>query len=113
MSRVREFLARFQRSTEVETLEEEPKLTHDRISEVSDRQMVTVKGTIGRFEVRTSSKSRWLEAVLDDGSGDVTLVWMGRDGIPGVVTGRRLRARGRISDKDGLRRIFNPDYTLL
>ena len=43
----------------------------------------------------------------------MTLIWMGRREIPGVVAGREMLVEGRISVADGLRRIYNPRYELL
>ena len=54
-----------------------------------------------------------MEAVLDDGSGRVTLVWLGRREIRAVERGRRIRALGRLADWKGRRVIYNPAYELL
>ena len=53
-----------------------------------------------------------LEAELFDGSGSVTLVWLGRRRIPGIEPGRTLTARGRFAAFDGKRVIYNPWYEL-
>jgi hypothetical protein len=53
-----------------------------------------------------------LEAELFDGSGSVTLVWLGRRRIPGIEPGRTLTARGRFADVEGKRVIYNPRYEL-
>ena len=52
------------------------------------------------------------DAELYDGSGSVHLVWLGRSRIPGIEPGRPLVARGRISEHDGIKVIFNPWYEL-
>ncbi|MGB9378436.1 MAG: OB-fold nucleic acid binding domain-containing protein [Mycobacteriales bacterium] len=63
-----------------------------------------------RFTPRTNLPT--LEAELYDGTGSVTLIWLGRRRIPGIEPGRTVVVRGRISDQ-GLRRvIFNPWYEL-
>lgn len=54
-----------------------------------------------------------LEAALDDGSGRVVLVWLGRSSIRAVEPGRRLRVQGRLAEWKGQRVIYNPDYQLL
>ena len=48
-----------------------------------------------------------------DGSGEVTLVWLGRKKIPGIETGRTVKATGRISCKQGRKVMYNPAYELL
>jgi RecJ-like exonuclease len=53
-----------------------------------------------------------LEAELFDGSGSVTLVWLGRRRIPGIEPGRTVTARGRIAAFDGKRVLYNPWYEL-
>jgi hypothetical protein len=53
-----------------------------------------------------------VDAELFDGSGSVHLVWLGRSRIPGIEPGRALVARGRVSEHDGVKVIFNPWYEL-
>ena len=54
-----------------------------------------------------------LEVELRDGSGGVTLVWLGRRQIPGIDAGRTLKVQGRISCHEGRRLVYNPRYELL
>jgi hypothetical protein len=42
----------------------------------------------------------------------VTLIWLGRRKIEGVVAGRQLKAYGRIGMRSGNRIIYNPRYEL-
>lgn len=85
------------------------------IAACADRSRVRVRGTLSKLRVRSrgATTTPWLEALLSDGSGEVTLVWMGRREIPGIHDGRRIEVDGRISTADGKRRIYNPVYTLL
>jgi hypothetical protein len=53
-----------------------------------------------------------LEAELFDGTGTVTLVWLGRRRIPGIEPGRSLSAEGRVALRDDRKLIYNPRYTL-
>jgi hypothetical protein len=53
-----------------------------------------------------------MEADLWDGTGSVTLVWLGRRDIPGIAPGRRIVVRGRLSTIKGEPTIFNPQYEL-
>ncbi len=85
----------------------------DAIDGCVDRSRVTVRGTIDVLTVRPRQDTPWLEAELSDGTGRVTLIWMGRHEIPGIEAGRELVARGRISVADGVRRLYNPAYELL
>src|SRR2546430_2460278 len=78
-----------------------------------DRSPVSVFGTIRSVPIRPRAGTPALEAELFDGSGVVTLVWLGRRTIRGIEPGRRLRAIGRITSADGRRLIYNPRYELV
>lgn len=85
----------------------------DPIDCCADRSRVTLRGTIDILTIRPRQDTPWLEAELSDGTGRVTLIWMGRHQIPGIEAGRELVVRGRISVADGVRRLYNPAYELL
>lgn len=73
---------------------------------------VTVFGRIKAVAYMPSQTVPTLRAELVDGTGSVTLVWLGRRRIPGIEPGRSLKAFGRLSEtKDGLI-MFNPRYEL-
>lgn len=76
------------------------------------REPVQVAGTVRSVMIRPRGGVPTLEAELYDGTGSVTLVWLGRRRITGIDTGRSLVVRGRMTDTDGQRLIFNPDYEL-
>lgn len=77
-----------------------------------NRQRVTVAGTLRSVTLRPLAGVPALEAELYDGSGTVTLTWLGRRRIGGVEPGRRLVVQGRISFSEGRRAMFNPAYEL-
>ncbi len=85
----------------------------DTIGAAQDRTFVNIRGTIQQLALRPRAATPWLEAELSDGTGRVTLVWMGRGAIPGIEVGRTLRVRGRLSAADGVLRLYNPHYELL
>ncbi|MDN5571280.1 MAG: OB-fold nucleic acid binding domain-containing protein [Propionibacteriaceae bacterium] len=85
----------------------------DAVGDVADRSVVTLRGTIDVIALRPRRTRPWLEAELTDGTGRVTLIWMGRHDIPGIEAGRDLLVEGRMSVSDGVRRIYNPRYKLL
>jgi RecG-like helicase len=78
-----------------------------------DHEAACVAGTIRSVTVRTRSGAPSLEVEVYDGSGCVTLVFLGRRQIPGLDAGRSLKATGRISRDDRRATIFNPRYELL
>ncbi len=77
-----------------------------------EREVVAVAGTLRAVTLRPQSTSQTMEAELWDGTGRVTLVWLGRREIPGIEPGRRLVVRGRLATVRGERTIFNPSYEL-
>jgi len=78
-----------------------------------DRQVVRLTGTVATVTLSPRAGQPALEVELRDGSGAVTLVWLGRRQIPGVEPGRALKVEGRVSCHDGRRLIYNPHYELL
>lgn len=77
-----------------------------------DRERCTLKGTLRHVTLRPHGGVVALEAELYDGSGTVTLVWLGRRQIAGITAGRTLTVHGRLSCSDGRRTLFNPHYEL-
>ncbi|MDR0989789.1 MAG: OB-fold nucleic acid binding domain-containing protein [Propionibacteriaceae bacterium] len=82
------------------------------IASVQARRRLDSRGQISATQVVAHPSGPWFEATLTDGSGAVTLVWMGRADVPGVTPGRHLRVRGRLAPDRGRLVVFNPDYTL-
>lgn len=85
----------------------------DSVGSCVDRQRVRLHGTITSVTLTPRQGYPWLQVVLDDGSGEVTLVWMGRHKIPGVAAGTQMVVEGRVACADGSRLIFNPKYELI
>ena len=73
---------------------------------------VQVAGTLRSVTLRPRAGAPTLEAELYDGTGSVTLVWLGRRKIGGIECGRHLVARGRLTGLDGKPTIYNAAYEL-
>lgn len=74
-----------------------------------------VYGTVRSLTIRPGGSTPVMEAELWDGAGAMTLLWLGRDSIPGVTLGRAMMAVGRVargSVRDSLV-MYNPRYQLL
>jgi amino acid transporter len=82
------------------------------ISQCQDREVATVAGTLRAVTAKPRGISPSVQADLWDGSGNLTLVWLGRRDIPGIEPGRKLVAKGRIAAVRGQPTIYNPDYEL-
>ncbi|MBF4766093.1 OB-fold nucleic acid binding domain-containing protein [Nocardioides islandensis] len=82
------------------------------IAEAPDRTRVHLSGTLRTVTLRPRGGVPALEAELFDGSGAITLVWLGRRQINGIGPGRQLEVQGRIGVQDGVRVMYNPRYEL-
>ncbi len=75
-------------------------------------ERTTVAGTVRSLMLRPRGGVPALEAELYDGSGSLTLVFLGRRKIQGIDCGRRMTATGRVTLISGRPVIFNPSYEL-
>ena len=82
------------------------------ISQTKHREVVDVTGTLRTVTLRPRGPSLTMEADLWDGTGNITLVWLGRRDIPGIEPGRRILVHGRLATIKGEPTIFNPQYEL-
>jgi hypothetical protein len=82
------------------------------IADAPDREMVTVQGTLRTLTLRPRGGVPALEAELYDGTGSITVLWLGRRRIAGIFPGRSIRVTGRIGVQHGERVMFNPRYDL-
>jgi RecG-like helicase len=82
------------------------------ISDATPRSLVKVAGLVEGLRVRPREGVPAIEAVISDGSGSVTAVWLGRRTIPGLTLGRRLILEGRLGGDPKQLQIMNPSYEL-
>jgi hypothetical protein len=82
------------------------------IARCTERETVCVLGTLRTVTFRPRAGVPALQAELWDGTGSVTVVWLGRRSIPGITPGRGVKVRGRITALRGQRVIYNPIYEL-
>ena len=75
-------------------------------------ERVRVCGTVRSLSLRPRSTAPALEAEIYDGTGHLTVVWLGRRRIPGVDVGTTMVVEGRLTCPNGEMRIYNPDYVL-
>ena len=84
-----------------------------RIADAPDREVVRLRGTLRTVTLRPRGGVPALEAELFDGSGALTIIWLGRRRIVGIDPGVSISVEGRIGVHDGQRVLFNPRYELL
>jgi RecG-like helicase len=82
------------------------------VNECTRGEPVRVAGTLRSVTLRPRAGAPTLEAELYDGTGHVTLIWLGRRRIGGIECGRRLVAHGRLTEHDGRPTIYNAAYEL-
>jgi hypothetical protein len=82
------------------------------VSDLPARQQVVVAGTLRTVTLRPRAGVPALVAELYDGSGTVSIVWLGRRQIPGIEPGRSIVCCGRVTLDNEQPVIFNPRYEL-
>lgn len=84
------------------------------IAESQWRARARIEGRITRLRVQPWAHGvATLECVLTDETGSLSIVFLGRRKVEGVVLGRRLVAEGMVGQRRGELLILNPAYTLL
>lgn len=77
------------------------------------RERARVGGEVRIMRIQPRSGVPAVEAVISDGSGELTVIFSGRRIIPGIEHGRCLAVEG-VAYRDGDRTVMlNPRYTLL
>lgn len=72
----------------------------------------TVQGRLRSVTLRPVGRAPAVEAELYDGTGRLTLLFLGRRRIPGITPGRSIVVHGRAIVRDGERTMVNPRYEL-
>ena len=73
---------------------------------------VTIRGMVRAVTLRPRSTVPALEIELYDGSGSISVVWLGRRRIPGIEPGRTMVVTGRLTCNTANPTIYNPRYEL-
>jgi hypothetical protein len=81
-----------------------------RVNECTTRSRVKVAGVVRRITIRPVEGFEALEAVLWDGTGEVSAVWLGRRSIPGLALGSRVVIDGVLGKERERPRIVNPTF---
>ena len=82
------------------------------ICECQHGEKVAITGTVRTMTIRPTSSIPALEIELYDGSGSVSVVWLGRRRIPGIETGRHMIVTGRLTCNPQESVMYNPRYEL-
>ena len=82
------------------------------ISEARARVRGRFEGEIRRVRIQPLAAVPTLVVMLEDGTGRVSALFMGRRGIAGVECGRRLAIEGTPVDGERGLTLYNPAYEL-
>ena len=82
------------------------------IADAPTRVQVVVGGVLRTVTLRPRGGVPALEADLDDGTGVLTIVWLGRRRITGIEPGRSVTVTGCIGTQSGSPLMYNPRYEL-
>ena len=84
------------------------------IGQVAWRERVKVAGRVKAMRIQPwSEKIQSLELTLVDGTGGITVVFLGRRSIGGVRLGARLVVEGTAAETRHQLALLNPSYQLL
>jgi RecG-like helicase len=84
------------------------------IAQVEWRERVKVAGRVKALRVQPwSEKIQSLELTLVDGTGGITVVFLGRRQIGGIRLGARLVVEGTVAETRNQLALLNPAYQLL
>lgn len=81
-----------------------------RIASCPSREHVRIAGLVSRLRLRPTEGAVSLEAVVSDGTGEVTAAWMGRSSIKGLSLGSRIVLEGVLAPDRGSLRMVNPQF---
>jgi hypothetical protein len=82
------------------------------IAQARARVRARFEGEIRRIRIQPLAAVPTLEVLLDDGSGRLSALFMGRRGIAGIECGRRLAIEGTPVAGDRGLTLYNPAYEL-
>lgn len=84
-----------------------------RCADLAARHRAVLHGAVsGVRQWRTPARWPVTDAVLDDGTGNIVVRWIGQSTVPGVEPGAALAVEGTVADVRGVLVIVNPLYEL-
>ncbi len=81
-----------------------------RIADARSQDRVAVTGTIRATQTITVGTSPAYRCVLDDGTGELDLLFLGRGTVAGLAAGTRCSVQGTATARQGRLAVWNPRY---
>jgi hypothetical protein len=82
------------------------------IADLQPRTVARVEGRIVAIQIEPAGAAPTLIAHVEDATGRLDAVFMGRRGIDGIEPGCVLALEGRVCVAQGRSRMYNPRYEL-
>jgi amino acid transporter len=83
------------------------------IGSLTEPGRATIEGRVRIVEIRPVERNSVLVCEISDATGDLTAMFYGREHIPGLMCGSRVRLKGTVGFKDGHPVMVNPKYELI
>jgi amino acid transporter len=83
------------------------------IGSLTEPGRAIVEGRVRIVEIRPVERNSVLVCEISDSTGDLTAMFYGREHIPGLMCGSRVRLKGTVGFKDGHPVMVNPKYELM
>ena len=80
------------------------------IGDAEPRSVARIAGVVQALRVRPREGVQAIEAIITDGSGTVTAVWLGRRSVPGLSLGSKLILEGRLGGDRARLHVMNPQF---
>lgn len=80
------------------------------IARAQSRSVVRLAGVVESLRVMPREGVPSIEAVVSDGTGQVTAIWLGRRSVPGLMLGARLVLEGRLGGNPIRLQLMNPVF---
>ena len=77
------------------------------------RQEATIRGRVVAVRIEPADAAPSFTVQIDDGTGRIDAVFMGRRAIPGIEPGAQVEIQGTVCAAQALPCVFNPRYELL
>jgi amino acid transporter len=93
-----------------------PRVDTENVTAIEDvrwRDRVRIRGSVRSVRLAPQRDTPTLECVIDDGTGTLLIVFLGRRDVAGLGVGTRLEATGTVGVHQNRLGILNPSYQIL
>ena len=88
-------------------------MTDTRIADVQPRKTARISGRVAAVRIEANDSPPQFAIQIDDGTGRIDAIFMGRRTVPGIEPGVHVALEGTVCASESLPRMFNPRYELL